>query len=422
MNYEIGGGKTNGNRLVFLVVAFACTIYLNLIVFSSHVSAMTLHEAIEDAWKRDPVHISYEVNAEAQHQNALAARSWFPGGPQLFGQYWDDHFIGSKVGFTTYMGGVNFPLWLPGQRGATQRAAQESEKVALWQIKVQRLTLAVNIIDLTRAAEIAQDRVENLEKVRDILARSVVDIKKACDSGEEPRADYNMTVSEQENVQEALSDAQQTLENTRIELESLTGHRDVPNMDNVDGRTLARWGMQLDINKDPRFQLVTAILNKAKAAYNLARHSYVPNPEVGLMVARLIQWETPSDTQTGVQFQIDLPNKAVFVPQMMQATQAVSDAEREVVLAQRKIRVEYEQLANELKRTIEMAQHARMSQHHAAQRAMYLEEAWKVGEMPVIEYVRARRMELEATDKFIEADVTMRAAIARMVLMTGHVP
>ena len=164
MNYEIGGGKANGNRLVFLVVAFACTIYLNLIVFSSHVSAMTLHEAIEDAWKRDPVHISYEVNAEAQHQNALAARSWFPGGPQLFGQYWDDHFIVSKVGFTTYMGGVNFPLWLPGQRGATQRAAQESEKVALWQIKVQRLTLAVNIIDLTRAAEIAQDRVENLEK------------------------------------------------------------------------------------------------------------------------------------------------------------------------------------------------------------------------------------------------------------------
>lgn len=320
------------------------------------------------------------------------------------------------------MGGVNVPLWLPGQRDATQRAAKEDEKVALWQIKVQRLTLAVNVIDLVRIAEIAQERIQNLTEVRDVLVHASVDIKKACDAGEVPRADYNMAISEQESIEEELSDTEQTLDNTLIELEVLTGRRDVPNMANVDGRMLARWGMQLDINKDPRFQLVDAMLNKAKAAYNLARHSYIPNPEVGIMVQRMIQWETPSDTQTGVQFNIPLPNKAVFVPQMMQATQAVSQAEREVVLAQRKIRVEYEQLGNELRKSVEMARHARVSQYHAKQRAVYLAQAWKVGEIPVIEYIRARRAELDATDKFIQADITMRAAIARMVLMTGHIP
>lgn len=405
---------------VSVSVGIFCGVFL--VIACPEAQGETLHEAIEAAWHTDPAHTAYTVDATAARRNASAARSWFPGGPIVGGQYYDDHFIGSKVGYTTYQGSISVPLWLPGQGTATEHAAQADEKVAVWQIKVQRLAVATRVIELARDAAVTQARIRNLTDVRDALAHTVTDVQKACTAGEVSQADCDMAVAEQEGVEGALAEMQQALENIRADLEALTGRDDVPDMAGIDGRLLAQRNIRLDITQDPRLQLADAVLKKAQASYNVARHSYMPNPQVGVMLSRQEQYQSPWDTQIGVQFQVPLPSEAVNVPRMMQETQAVSRAERDTILARRKIKAEYQQLSSQLQSSAEIVRHARMEQSHAGQRAAHLAEAWKVGEIPVVEYLRARRMALEAADRLAQADVTMRATIARMILMAGHAP
>ncbi|WP_159101782.1 hypothetical protein [Asaia platycodi] len=59
--------------------------------------AESFHEAIQSAWDRDPANQSFAIDAKASARNARAARSWFPDGPIVAGQYLDDHFIGTNL-------------------------------------------------------------------------------------------------------------------------------------------------------------------------------------------------------------------------------------------------------------------------------------------------------------------------------------
>lgn len=120
--------------------------------------AESFHEAIQSAWDRDPANRSFSIDAKASARNARAAQSWFPDGPIIAGQYLDDHFIGSNVGYTTYQGSISVPLWLPGQGTATMRTALADEAVAKARIKVQHLLSAVRVLDLASNATLLKKK------------------------------------------------------------------------------------------------------------------------------------------------------------------------------------------------------------------------------------------------------------------------
>ena len=400
-------------------IAAICIVLLGS-CFPAH--AETLHDAIQMAWSIDPSRKSIATDAMAAHKRASAARSWFPDGPTVSGLYMDDHFIGSKVGYTTYQGQVSVPLWLPGQGSATEEAALADQDVATYQSKVQHLVTAVRVLDLASEGAILSARIANLEKVSDVLGRTMNDVQRAFHAGEVSATDYEATVTEKEDVDGTLAATQQRLEDVRAELESVTGLDTLPDLTAIDGRLLARISTKLDPTHDPRVQLAEAVLVQAKSSYSVARHSYMPNPQIGVILSRQEQYQSPWDTQIGVEFQVPLPSEARNVPMVMKEVQAVGRAERDVTQAHRRIRSEYRQLRNQLDTATQILHHARELQEHSDRRAANLAEAWQVGEIPVIEYLRARRTALSAAERYAQADIVMHASIARMMLMSGNVP
>ncbi|NHN88767.1 TolC family protein [Acetobacter conturbans] len=374
------------------------------------------------AWSIDPSRKSISTDATAAHKRASAARSWFPDGPILNGLYMDDHFIGSKVGYTTYQGEISVPLWLPGQGTATEDAALADEKVATHQMKVQRLATGVHVLELASEGAVLSARIANQEKVSDVLGRTMRDVEKALRAGEVSDTDYEATVTEKEDVDGMLAEARQHLENVRADLESLTGDDALPDLSGIDGRLLSRFDAQLNPERDPRIELADSVLKQARASYAVARHSYMPNPQVGVILSRQEQYDSPWDTQVGVQFQMPLPSEARNVPLVMKEVQAIGRAERDDTQAHRRIKAEYRQLRNQLTTATQILQHARELHIHSDRRANDLASAWQVGEIPVIEYLRARRTALTAAERYAQADIVMRAAIARMMLMSGNIP
>lgn len=403
----------------YVRIATTCGLFL---ASGAPAYAESLSEAIRSAWVMDPSRKSIATDAISAHKRAAAARSWFPDGPTVSGLYMDDHFIGSKVGYTTYQGQISVPLWLPGQGSATEEAALADEKVAAQQQRVQRLAVAVHVLDLASEGSVLSARISNQEIVSGVLGRTMTDVERALHAGEVSSTDYEATVTEKEDVDGTLAESRQRLENVKAELEALTGTDTLPDLSGIDGRGLGPVGSQLDPERDPRVQLADTVLKQAQASYSVARHSYMPNPQLGVILSRQEQYDSPWDTQIGVEFQVPLPSEARNVPMVMKEVQAVGRAERDVTQAHRQIRAEYRQLHNQLTTSTQILQHARQLRVHSDRRAADLAEAWQVGEIPVIEYLRARRTALTAAERYAQADIVMRATIARMILMSGNIP
>lgn len=93
-------------------ILFVFLFFLASFGFSSEVKAenFTFTQAVEDAWSIDPDRNELTTNYHSASRRAVAARSWFAGGPTVSGQYFDDHAIGSNEGYTTYQGGVSVPF------------------------------------------------------------------------------------------------------------------------------------------------------------------------------------------------------------------------------------------------------------------------------------------------------------------------
>lgn len=417
VNSVRAGTRRNGHTL-----GVAFSLMLGLAITAPASRAESFHDAIRAAWDRDPANQSFSIDASASHKNANAAQSWFPDGPILAGQYLDDHFIGTNLGYTTYQGSISIPLWLPGQGTATMRNALADEAVARARIKVQHLLSSVRVLDLASSATLLQKKIGNLRATSDLLDRVVRSSQQGLRAGEIASSDFDAVVGEKADLDAQIAQAEQALESARAELDALTGTDEIPDILSLDGRILGTQNLALDPARDPRIEMANAVTKSARASYSVARHSYMPNPQVGVQVVKQGQYGSPWDTQVGVQFSMALPSEARNTPMIMKEVKAMGAAERDAVLAQRKVAVEYRQTRASLSSALSMLRHTTTSVHALNARAGDLEHAWSVGETPVIEYLRARRAALEAGQRSAEADVIWHAAMIRMSLMAGNYP
>ncbi|MBF0860337.1 TolC family protein [Gluconobacter sp. LMG 31484] len=388
----------------------------------SQAGAETLHDAIHLAWQADPRLSSFHTDAFAARKEAKAARAWFPDSPTITGEYLDDHFIGSKVGYTTYQGGINFPLWLPGQSRAIANEALGNQEVADANTQVEKLVTAVRIVTLTSEATLQQETIRNLRHADSLLGNIAHVTEVAYQNGELSGSDNEAIVAEKETLEGRISDAVQSLDGIKADLEALTGHEDIPDLLSLSGHILDGRNMALNVERDPRVRLAEAIRSVSKSSYEVARHSKIPNPRLGVMVSRQEQYQSPWDTQVGVQIQIPLPSAARNTPMEMKAVRAMAAADRDAILARRKVQTEYRQVHTRFRSSLTILQHSEATNIALQKRANDLENAWKVGEVPVIEYLRARRSALEAQQRASQANVVWHTAMIRMMLLTGETP
>ncbi len=213
--------------------------------------AESFHEAIQSAWDRDPANRSFSIDAKASARNARAAQSWFPDGPIIAGQYLDDHFIGSNVGYTTYQGSISVPLWLPGQGTATMRTALADEAVAKARIKVQHLLSAVRVLDLASNATLLKKKIGNLKATSQLLERVAHSSHQGLTAGEIAAADFDAVIGEKGDLDAQIAQSEQALESARAELEALTGTDDIPDILSLDGRMLGTRTLTLDLRRIP---------------------------------------------------------------------------------------------------------------------------------------------------------------------------
>ncbi|MBB2202302.1 TolC family protein [Gluconacetobacter tumulisoli] len=386
---------------------------------------LSFHDAVSAAWAIDPVRSELTVNRDSADARADAAKSWFPGGPVLSAQYYDDHAIGTNIGYTTYQGGVSVPLWLPGQGSATTRVAQAESAAIQERMNVEHMVLAVRVLDAAGALVVAQRRQAVALSLVQAMQRIDAAVARAAGAGESTLADRQAVEAELAGARNEVGLAREQVASSAAALAVLLGRDGLPDIMTYDSRLLARTRLdtpQLIEDNDPRVRASHRATLAAEDGVKLARASFMPNPEVGIGAIHEGSYGSPWDDRVGVNISVPLPSAARNVPMMADARNRLAAADSQERQARRMVRVELAQVRARLEASGVTLDGARASAGALNRRADELERSWKVGETSLVEALRARQAAYNAILSLNAAEVGWHAAIVRAAIAAGMTP
>lgn len=405
------------------VAVWAVAMLLSAGMSGARAQSVAFPQMVEDAWAIDPTRRELDTNYHSASARADAARSWFAGGPTVTGQYFDDHAIGSNEGYTTYQGGVSVPLWLPGQRTATVKAARAEAVSVQERIHVARMAIAMRVLDLSAASIMAQRRLGIAKALRETLTRIGQSVGHGVRAGEVAQSDQQAVTAELDNAANECILAEEQVTTTTSALQIVVGRPGVPDILSYDDPALARTRLtstQIIEENDPRVRAARQAVRAAQEGMQLARSSFMPNPEVGVGAIHEKQYGSPWDNRVGVTVSVPLPSDVRNVPIITDAQNKLAAAVTQEMEARRNVRQELAQVFARVGAARNAARNAMSAADTMNSRANAMTRSWQAGETSLIEALRARMAAYNALQLRNQADIAWHAAVIRTLIAAGE--
>ncbi|WP_084593538.1 TolC family protein [Acetobacter indonesiensis] len=412
-------------RLKILLCCVSFAAGLTSVAHATDDPRISFRDALTAAWANDPVRRELATNSQSADARAEAAKSWFAGGPILTGSYYDDRAAGTNLGYITWQGGVSVPLWLPGQGTATERVAEADSRAALSRVDVERMAVAVRVLEQAGTTVLAQRRVVVGRALVKSFEHIVALAARAQARGEISTVELQAVTAQLSDARGEVAMAETARTDAVGRLRTLLGIAGVPDLMAADPRWLNRIPMgdtrQIE-ERDPRVQAAHRTVMAAQEQMRLARASYMPNPEVGVGAIDQGQYGSPWATQVGVNIRVALPSDVTNTPQISAARDRVAASDRAEIEARRAVHDELGQVMARLTGTREALLQSRTSASQTMQRADAMEHSWMRGETPLIEALRARTDAWRSLLALNQAEVAWSSAIVRIGISTGTLP
>ena len=378
--------------------------------------AASLRDAFEAAWQRTPDARALAAQRGVQEARRYAGGQLFPAAPFLQGEATSDRFL-SNQGFNSYALEAGTPVWLPGEGTATIRQADAG--LAELQARLAELRLAV--AGAVRAAvgdvEVAAVALPPLERraaaARDLAAATA----RRASRGESPAADALLSRSEAVTAEAALAEQRAALEVAAARFALLTGQATVPNLasDAAPPDQPAR--------DHPRLLAARRAVATAEAGLRLAQATLRESPIVSLQGRTERQLYTEHyDTRLGLIVRLPLATEGRNRPRLAAAEAELTRAEASLAVAEREVLIEQRQARLGLGAAGQQLRLAEQAARLLAQRRVQLDQAYTVGEMPLVEVIRARSAAFEAELNRARAKAAQDRARSRLDQALGVLP
>lgn len=356
---------------------------------------------------------------EAERAVLLARReraaSLLPGGASVTLGYRTNQVLRDR-GLREYEGEVGVPLWLPGEARALHGAAEAQLAALAASIARERLTVAGEL----RADWWAwRDAVAIRDAARTRLAQARAlerDLTRRVAGGLTPEADRLAATAAVREAEAVLRAAELTLRQAAVTFRSLTGREP------SDGAPEAVAAPPRD-GADPRAVAARATVEAGRAAERLVQVRDRLNPEVALQLRHERDaFGDPWGTRLAVLFTIPLGSPPLQRERMAAAQAITTAGSAAAVVADRSVdggvarAREARDAAASVLRSAE-GRHAAL----AGQTALY-EAAWRAGELPLIEVIRARTALAEADAARLRARVAVGRAASDLNQAFGVEP
>ena len=378
----------------------------------------SLHDSVEAAWRRLPDRRSFEGQRAAAAARLGAGGALLPNAPYFNGTYINDQ-VGSGQRYITYQGELATPIWLPGEGTATQNVARADLDSLSAQVDAAHLALANQVLDLAAQAALAAN-------TRDVARRRVTtsqvlaaDLGRRFRLGESAEADALVADADASNARLELASADAQLAAARAGLAAVTGSEEVPTLQPGGGAGVA----MPDPNTHPRVVAARKAVDAARSAVSLAAVQNRESPTVGIQGIHEKQGAgQPYDTRFGLVVHLPFATEARNAPLRAAAQATLTGAEAQLDLALRQVVAERRQAEVILFGAQRSADAASRAATALATRRGQIERAWRAGEMPLLEVVRANAVTFDAELARDKARTNLGVAQQRARIVQGLLP
>ncbi len=383
----------------------------------------SFREAVALAWALFPQRQNFDAaQAEAAARDE-SGRALFPNAPTASGTYVDDKATGSNLGYVTAEGELTTPVWLPGEGRATRKTAHADADSIEADADAAHLELAEKMLSVTERATFAANTLDVALR-RAATAQSLsAGLAHRFQLGESSQSDALAAQAEAASARMSVSEARSQLESDQADVLSLTGQPVIPRLSGAGGdEGPVDLSEAVVLAHHPRMLAADRAVAAAEASASLTGIENRDSPEVGLQAINEKQPGTRWDTRVGVIFRLPFATPARNAPKRAAAAQAVTRAIVSREMTRRAVLTELHQAQSELGGASESQSAAREAANALMHRRGQIERAWRVGEMSVIEVVRANAMAFDADLASQKADTMLQAAKLRLRLAAGSLP
>lgn len=173
----------------------------------------------------------------------------------------------------------------------------------------------------------------------------------------------------------------------------------------------------------PRVAAARRTAEAAQSSLRLTRIENRDSPEVGLQGINEKQGgASPWNTRFGLVVRFPFATEARNAPRLAAAQAQLTAAEVQLVQAERQVAAELQQAVATLAGARQGSAAATRAAASLVTRRGQIEQAWRAGEMPLIEVVRANALAFDAELARDKARTQLLAAQQRVRIATGRVP
>lgn len=379
--------------------------------------SLTLAGVLQKAYERNPLQPLLRagtIDVEARDRHALAA---LPGAPAVSMRHQND-VIGSGRNLREWEAGLEFPVWLPGQRAAREAVAREARSSldagrasllleTAGQLRDAFWDVAMNV----NLAELAAERLNTAQS----LER---DVQRRHQAGEMAKTDVMLAQNETLQAQTALLRAQAELRHAEHRYWMLTGLKQIP--------TVVEEALAGKSEPDDSHPLLAASARRialAQEERNLMRVEKRENPQL-MLNARQERgaFDAEYNSSVGVAVRIPLDAAVRSAPLLAKAEMDLAQAESEreqrmltLLVAMHEAEHNLEVIREELTVAVE--------QHRLAQESLRLgRKAFALGETDLVHLMRVQAMAYEAERALRNSQIQLKWNIARYNQAAGVLP
>lgn len=385
--------------------------------------AMTLTQAFEIAWSRQPEARGSDLRRAAADARRDAAGNWLVAAPSLAMSAKSDR-ANSNNGSREYDVGVGLPLWLPGERSGAQALAEAESDALNSRLRAAQLRVAAAVRDAWWSAaqasvelEVAAARLKNAEQLSGDVARRVK-------AGDLSRADQHQAEGATAAALALLAEVRSAQVATAQQLRSLLGQRAQVPLEPVGERLPSMSAnVPLDEATHPMLREIADRAEAARKAKALARTQTRANPLLTLAGTRERGQfgETYDNSLTvGVRIPFGADNR--------QRARIVT-AEAEAVEAEAQLEFEREQVFAGVDAARARADAAAAQLAAAEQRARlaretrgFYEKSFRLGESDLPTRLRIELESYEAERQYAKSRVIAAQSISQLRQALGLLP
>jgi cobalt-zinc-cadmium efflux system outer membrane protein len=404
--------KRGGATLLMLVASLCATPSLY-----AEIGAPTLAEAVSEAFARYPE--AELVQAIRQQSEAIQqqASSLLAAEPAVMVRHENDA-VGDDKGYRQWEGGLEMPLWLPGQRHRRGRVAEVTQEEADATARLQRWKVAGEVRDLLWSLSVAEAELELARQALQSAKALEQDVARRVDAGELARMDLLLAQKETLAREIDRTEAASRRRTLLLQYQTITGLSELP----VDLREQAPAHAAL-ADGHPELAARRVIAERSRAERDQVRGERRGSP-VLTVGGKSERPESGLSYDNALVAEISLPlgTRAHAAPRIAAAERNLAEASAAVARARLELEKDLIEALNARRQAAQTLKLAERQQQLAVEGLRLARRAFELGENSLFMVLEARRQALDAVHSRRVSELELGRAVARLNQTLGVIP